>query len=43
MNEKQFKTFLEDLLSLFENKEFTRIQKEKVEEFFKGEFFEEKK
>lgn len=34
MNEKEFKTFLEDLLSLFEKKEFTRTQKETIEEIF---------
>jgi len=32
MNDKQFETFLEDLNSLFENKRFTKKQKEEIDE-----------
>lgn len=30
MKDKQFETFLEDLCSLFENKKFSKIQKEEI-------------
>ena len=33
MNEKEFKTFLEDLYSLFEEKKFTTIQKAEIRNY----------